>query len=201
MAVPIKIRGSKSREFLKVNDDGNLTKVDKMTDAVATIEYEHHEIHGGSSYVHEDHFTLNSGGTAFRRYLIETPDSQAWAHMVVSVMGSQDTNIVFTEVTDLGYSTGTEVFSRNRNRNSSKTSSVVLSHTPGGGTLDYIDLFSAQWGIATHTGGSGGAGGNIRRPEIILKPNFQYSLLVTALSANDNFITVAFDWYEHTDKS
>ncbi len=184
-----KIKGLLSS--LSVNSDGHLTAVDLMTDTMTTIEYEHCKIHRGDSYMFEEGIQLND---ATKGYLLETPDYPI--HFTLEVTGSQDTHIAFYELSSGLGTTGTQVFSRNRNRNSGKISDVVLSYDYGG-TGSFRQLISALWGIPAAAGGRGGGGGEFAgRHEWILKPNWQYLVHVNAWSANPNNITVSLNWYE-----
>lgn len=170
--------------------------IDGITYGIMTVDYPHHEIHSGDSYVIKEGIQLNNSS---KEYLITTPNTTKWSHMVISVSGSQDTSKRLAEGT--GKTGGTSMTAINRDRNSSNTAGIAIAHTPTGteGTVTVIE--TAQWGVAAAGGGRGAVAGESRGvTEYILKQNTKYSLTVTALSANVNNITVSFDWYEHTNK-
>jgi hypothetical protein len=185
MSGPVRKLGDKS---------GRLLEYDNIFRAPISITVPHHEIHEGNGYVVQEGIQLNN---ASKEYLIVTPDTTKWTHMIINVLGSQDTSVRFVEGT--GKTGGTALTEINRNRNSNNTAGVVVTHTPAGAEGGVTVLFTAQFGIATASGGRGGAGAQAEgRAEFILKQNNSYSLTVTALSANVNNITVDIDWYEHT---
>lgn len=169
-------------------------KIDDVTNAIVTVNHVHHEIHEGEHYLVQEGIQLNN---ASKEYLIVTPNTTKWAHIVIAIEGSQDTSASLVETTTK--TGGTAMAEINLNRNSANTASVVVTHTPGGAAGTPTTLFSCQFGNATSPGGRGGNGGAINgRQEFMLKQNESYLLTVTALSANVNNICVVISWYEHT---
>jgi hypothetical protein len=171
------------------------TSGDTSTRSLTNISYEHHEIHEGEAYVTTYAVdTLDDTDTA--ELLIETPNTTKWAHLIVDVMGTHDTTIVFSETSTK--TTGTAMNEVNRNRNSGNTAGIVVTHTPGGagaGTTIYTAIFGAD-----ATPASGGVFGNHRgRAEFILKQNEKYLLVVTS-ATDGNRVSIFLNWYEHTDK-
>ena len=158
------------------------------------IDTVHHEIHEGDNFIVQEGIQLNN---AAKVYLIVTPNTTKWAHMVISVTGSQDTSVSFIEGTT--HTGGTAMTEVDRNRNTANSAGVVVTHTPAGALGGTTTLFSSQWGIPTVGGGKGGSGGGDGlREEFVLAQDESYALTVTALSANANNITVSIDFYEHT---
>ncbi len=183
-----------------VDTDGNkhrlseLLPKDSISGAAIGIESSHHEIHEGNNYVVQEGIQLNNSS---KEYLITTPDTAKWAHMVIAIEGGQDTLARFVEGT--GKTGGTAMTEVNRNRNSVNTADVTVTHSPTGTEGSVTTLFTCQFGIPAVGGGRGGSGGTLPgRNEFILKRNTKYSLTITALSANANNICVVMDWYEHT---
>ena len=158
------------------------------------IEFEHHEIHEGHGFTFQEGFALNDEP---RYYLIQAADTKREPHIIITASGSQDTSVLFQEGSTLGGDTVLNV--RNRNRRSNiPPQTRIWRGTTGVETGTLLNLFSAQWGIATASGGRGGAGGQAPgRHEFILARDTKYLLTITALSANVNNITVFLDWYEH----
>jgi len=179
-----------------------LLRLDASTHVISTIEYEHHEIHSGSSFFFEEGFQLNS---STREYLVETANSAKEPHMVINVSGSQDCRFEWIKNTD--HTPGDEVEIQNRNERSSKTSETRIWRAPGGADGGQAKKrWSANYGVAAAGGGKGGSGGAAggRHEEILARRSGQntgkYVLRITALSQNDQNFTVSFDWYEHTPK-
>ena len=172
-------------------------RLDAATHAVKCILYPHAEIHSGSSFMMEEGIQLNN---AAEQYLISTPTGKRWAHMTINVSGAQDTSVSLDEGADCVGNNDTVVI--NRDRNSTKTSSVGIYRGIGNVVAAGTRIFTSQWGIAAVGGGKGGGGGDAStREELILKAGTKYVLTVTALSANANNITVSLDWYLHTNRN
>lgn len=168
---------------------------DQIHKTPVVIEVVHHEAHEGKRFFVHEGIVLNASS---KEYLITTPNTTTWAHMTLVIKGSLDFSIRFFEGT--GKTGGVAMDEIDHNRNTANASTTIVTHTPtgteGAGTVILTGLF----GTPTLGGGRGGEGGEGQRDEIILKQNEKYSLLVTALSANDNNITVDIDWYEHVSE-
>jgi hypothetical protein len=109
---------------------------------------------------------------------------------------------VFTVYEDATATTSgaTDITAYNNDRNSTDTTSLTLLQKDGdvsGGAGTQI--FTQAVGIAdTPTRIRGGA--DAREREIILKQNSTYRFLIES-NSNSNIISVAFEWYEHTNKN
>ena len=171
-------------------------RADLSTRAMVGISYEHHEIHDGRSYIVTDAVSVDDGNT--RELLIETPDTAVWAHFTFVVTGSLDTTVEFFETTTK--TTGTAMTELNRNRNSGNSTSVVVTHTPGGAGDGNL-IFVAKFGGDTGPSGSGGLRGESRpEGEIMLGQNEKYLIKITS-GTNGNNITTTMSWYDHSDEA
>jgi hypothetical protein len=163
---------------------------DGMTNAVMTIEYEHHEIHGGSMFRAGENASLENNGT--RSILIVTPDTTKWAHLQYSLSSTLEVEFEFYE--DGNITGGTAVTTYNRNRNSSTVSGVLVYHTP---TITTTGTLLAQ-----RREGAGKSAGTqtLGVAEWILKQNAKYLFRVTsrAGAGTTNYINWWIVWYEHT---
>ena len=101
---------------------GNPIETDDATWTLQTIDYEHHEIHAGSHFFYTDAVTL--ANAAVQDYLITTPDTAKWAHLIFSATGSAITTIQLYEGSDKDGTTPQTIF--NSDRNSLKTSVLTL---------------------------------------------------------------------------
>ena len=181
-----------------------LLRLDASTHVMETMEYEHHEIHSGSSFFFEEGFALNN---ASRNYLIETAKTDREPHMVITVLGAQDTYVELVKRTD--HTPGGEaVIIQNRNERSTKRPETRIWRDPGGGDGGEAQkMWCARFGVPAVGGAKAASGGDSStRHEIILAKRSgqnigKYKLRVTALSQNDNNITVSFDWYEHEPRN
>lgn len=170
--------------------------IDSATRAQNIIEYEHHEVHGGSMY----HVTrvVQIDDAASTELLIDTPDTTKWGHMTIQVQGSFDTEWwLFEATTKTG---GTAMTEHNHERNSANVATIVVTHTPGGagdGNEIHHERFGNDSGPAGQGGGSGQSRGTL---EWVLKQNEEYLLRVTSHTDTNN-ISIIIDWYEHTNKT
>lgn len=167
-------------------------RLDASTHSWQVIDYEHHEIHSGSSFVVADCTDLGNG--ASRELLIVTPNTAKWAHLLVKIITESEAHwYLYEDATTSSDGTGlTEV---NRNRNSATTATAVVTHTPtltGDGTLIYQEHYGS---------GRGNGGENRGESEFVLKQNAKYLVRLTNATTSANYVTIVLDWYEHTDAS
>lgn len=176
-----------------INDTTYRTaRVDASTHSLQVVDYAHHEIHSGSAYVVSYNADVSSGANL--DVLIVTPNTTAWAHMLLNLAGENELLATLYETATVS-AAGTALTEVNHNRNSANTAAVVVTHTPtvtGTGT--------AIW---QRIGGSGETvGGEARNDaEMILKQNTTYLLRLTNNGVGTGWINVELDWYEHTDKN
>jgi len=167
----------------------SLLPIDGVANAVTTLDYAHHEIHGGSSYTSSGSATLGVGAT--QDVLIVTPNTTKWAHFLGYVNASGQATISFYEDTTTS-DDGAAATELNRNRNSANTAGLVITTGPtvsGAGTL-----------LFTTTIGSGRTSGEVRETdEWILKQNAKYMLRITSAAAS-NLVNWVLNWYEHTSR-
>lgn len=166
---------------------------DSATYALNTVDYAHHEIHGGSSFVASYIANVANAGTI--NVTITTPDTTKYAHMLWVIGTELESELRFYEGSTI--TGGTALAAFNRNRNSSGTSTCVVMGTPTVGTVGSL-IFTDHLG-----GGSAAArfGGETRGVnEWVLKKNTTYTVQLVNATASDNYMSVALDWYEHTNK-
>lgn len=186
------------------NTPNPVGKLDKTTRAKETIEYEHHEVHAGDSYISDVVDTsMGDGDTLVLAF--KTPNTTKWAHMVVSGWCKTAGHVDIIEAPTWTTGTGSQNPIYNRDRNSSNTS-VLLEDTTG--------TFTASSNMVLNpTGESGGTvihdfymgtdkktGGEIPRgiAEFILKQNTAYIIKLTADAASSAG-QIILNWYEHTN--
>ena len=163
--------------------------------APIVISSEHHEIHCGDSYEATSNFTLGNGAT--RDFLIIVPNeagtgqSQKLYHMLGKIEAESEISVTLYEGADR--IAGTSVSSFNRNRNSSNTDTLDISHTPTDGTTDGTAIWG-PWRVGT---GRASAGLLTRNNEFVLKNNTKYILKITNQITSDNNVNVEFDYYVH----
>ena len=187
------------RGWVKISDGTSYTKLDSSTAAVTTIDYAHHEIHSGSHYYIQGYLTLaeeEGGGEGTYYVKLVTPNTTKWSHFLFDIKSTAICTTTLDEGATGGMTGGSDVTPINNNRNSDKTSGMVL--TSGVTVADSYAkrLENDKWGANGFKETIGG--GSSRSDELILKQNTTY--LRTFISgAAGNIVQFKASWYEHTD--
>jgi hypothetical protein len=169
--------------------------LDETTGANLGVDYSHHEVHEGESYIAPD---VQAVDTTTIKWQITTPDTTKWAHMIPDIACTSECLITITEGSDR--IDGTSVPAINRDRNSSNVAGIVVTRTPTGGTTDgATTIFKKRLGT-TGAGpfGASAPGSSRGVQEYKLKQNTKYVVAVQTFAAA--FVSADFNWYEHTDK-
>ena len=187
---------------------------DASTEAATIIEYEHHEIHAGSSFaVHIDNTTLSSDDD--RTFVgFETPSGAKWLHLIIQGSASSAAEAFLVEDVTIDDDEGTQVVALDRNRNTANTSVVMsLQATPTVGSATWMT--EAQLALANFSyvtlldhvqlvagAGPKAIGGTARSSqEWMLKAGKKYGLFIQNIGASTNLHEIHLDWYEHTNKN
>ena len=170
--------------------------IDRSTGAANTIEYEHHEIHSGSSFTVADTVACD---TTTVKWQITTPDSMVYAHMIFSLSSTGEATYLVTEGSDR--TDGAALAEMNRRRvGTPDAATVIVTRTPTGGDTDgAVTLFTKRSGITSVASKNVEGGGARSLNEWILKPNTKYVISVTTYAVV--YVTCELDWYEHTDRT
>jgi hypothetical protein len=168
---------------------------DDVAGCPVSISFEHHEVHGGDSYIFTDENASLGDGSSLQ-YLISVGSTGA-PHMIFDVVGALETVVEVYEGSTHNRGSMLSVF--NRNRNSSNVN-VTKIHNIGGfvangnGTRIFINRFGIDvgGGVNRVTGG----GEDRSQSEWILKKDTVYLLKVTSQTAS-NVVSVKMEWYEH----
>ena len=167
-------------------------RMDASTNSLQTIEYEHHEIHSGSSFTTS--YVADIGNGANLDLLIETPAGTKYAHFFYEVdVKAEAALLIYEAVTATA---GDAVVAYNRNRVGTPTAAtVVVTSTPTSITEGTTIIRSKHMGSGKTVGG-----GDRGSHEFVLKPSTKYLFRLTNATTGNNFMSVEFDWYEHIDK-
>ena len=172
-------------------DSESVFKCDTTTSSMQTVEYEHHEIHSGSSYRTSYIVELSNG--ASQDILVTTPDTTKWAHMTLLVNTKLEAAVyIYENPTITGAGTGVTTY--NRNRNVSTAATTVVTHTPSVSATGAVLI----WADHVGTGKSSGSESH-SQDEFVLKQNEQYLIRVTNATSSANYVAIHVDWYEHTN--
>ncbi|MCP3684643.1 MAG: hypothetical protein GY861_18405 [bacterium] len=176
---------------------------DQSTGATNIVEYAHHEIHGGSSYMVGSYDPdLDNGEKIIVAF--KTPNTTKWLHLLILVDNSSESTLELLEAPTITNDTGTDLVVYNRNRNSGNTSGALnIKASPAAGFATLGPTITATGTvIEAQMVGSGKekVGGETRgTSEFVLKQNTIYAIRLTALADNGS-ANVLLDWYEHTNK-
>jgi len=165
---------------------------DASTEATTTIEYEHHEIHAGSSFWYDDVVT----GSGVIDYLITTPDTTKFLHFGYEVeSGGAGYTLELYEATNKGGTTLQTAYNRSRNIGTAPTATIHKGLT--GGDTDGTRI---MWHTSGTTTAGGKVGGSSKdATERVLLRNTKYIFRLTPLASNT--ISTRLNWYEHTDRN
>lgn len=168
-------------------------RVDGATHSLQTIDYGHHEIHSGSAYWYLDSVGLGSGAT--QDYLITTPNTTSWDHVLLDIVHSAVATVSLYEGADRIGTTLQTIY--NHNRNSLNTAATTIHKGTSGGTTDGALIMQYTFGSTT---GSSKLGGGVRNDEeIIWKQNTKYILRLSSATNGQLFVS-HLHWYEHTNR-
>lgn len=177
-------------EFRKSN-----TNIDHESDSNIWIDFQHHEIHEGDSYLAAYSALKNSAETI--ELFFRTANSTKIVHAEIDAIAALGATVEIWEGTSKTDATANRITGFNKSRNSTKTSTLTISHTPGGAQAGAATFGPIYFGGA-NAGGVGSTGGAAStRAEIMLKVDTAYLVRVTS-RANSNALTVYLDYYEHT---
>ncbi len=177
---------------------------DKVSRALNTISYEHHEIHGGSSYFNEEFISVPANDVLDIRWQVS--DTTSWSHWLMHIVTEGEFHITFYEDVKALTNAGTALTAKNRNRNSDKTNNwqefdyiINTSLALANADTDLTDAFT----LGTAASGSGrnksGEGGHTE--ELLLKQNSIYCMRFENQSAATKYVDYVMDWYNHTSKT
>ena len=188
-------------------------RVDPSTHALVTIDYPHHEEHGGSTFVAFCTQTTANSNDNLTALTITTPNTAKWLHMFAMASATGAAWFRIYEAVTIASNTGTSlVTAYNKNRNSSTTSTIIETKSNPDTTGKAIywnetDAAGANLTLGTSiiheeqiSSGKTSYAQTRSEGEIILKQNTNYAFVLENEGASANIHHIILDWYEHTDK-
>ena len=184
-------------------------KPDKITGAETTIDYAHHEVHGGSHY-NISYSVASVGGLTTPDDTMtlswKTPAGEKLLHVVISAICSSGARFRFIEGKGTGGATPTGVITaHNSHRGSTKTSIITDVAGANVGNVSYdatlftgtgSDVLVDEYIGADGLGNSFVSGSSRSEQEWVLAPSTEYQLSIFETDAVPGTIQMA--WYEHT---
>jgi len=200
------------RGFRSSDSTAQPLRLDKATNTIQVIEYEHHEIHAGSAFTCHWSQTSPTAVGEMTMIAFNTPNTTKWIHMLATFSSTAAATAAIYEVADLDVDEGTDLAIYNRDRNSS-TASVVstIETTPEAGkATSYTVAQAAGATLSTATpirlrnlgaalAGADTGGESRSNNEFILKQGTQYAFVIANTTADDNTHNIVLNWYEHTN--
>lgn len=186
-------------------------RVDPSTNSLQTIEYEHHEIHGGSTFrvQHNDDAipATGSGGELVIAFFV--PAGEKAPHMIWEYVHQGDMTMKLLEGVTFNASAGTDRAPKNSNRNSSNTS-ILQGKATGALVADFVTV-GEQSADTIYAGGTvislkrsyaskNVEAGGARRQEVVLKTNTNYAFVLDNNETTTQGGQIRLEWYEHTPK-
>lgn len=186
----VSVNGNTQLKTTAFGSTGIEAKQDRSTGAMACVDYEHLEVHAGGHFFIKD-WTDIAGGAAVD-FLVVTPNTTKWAHMLFEFAFEAEANIAIYEGAEAS-ANGTPIPVNNRNRNSANTAGLTVFAGPT------VTATGAR--LAGYKAGSGkSVGGDARASaELVLKQNTKYLIRVVNDTVSNNWCDYLADWYEHTN--
>ncbi len=188
---------------------------DSASGVLGIIDFEHHEIHDGCSFVAHYSQTV-SDINDMSVIAFNTPDTPSWIHLVTEFTASALAAVMLVEAPSIDLDEGTDLPVFNRDRNSARISGLSTIETvPELNEVTRFDETQAAGANITinaantvflhHIGGGTGpfstGGGQLQRDEYILRRNTQYALVIQSLNNDDNVHNIMASWYEHVNRA
>ena len=175
-------------------------RVDGSTETIQVIDYEHHEIHGGSHYFLSGVNDLSINEVYDVQFT--TPDTTKEIHFTFSLETEAETAWYIYEGVTVNVA-GTAMTPLNNDRNSTNTSvatvAEILNTSVSNANADTVVSGATLLESGISGAKSQSLGSETRDKELILKRNTVYCLRAIANAAG--YIDFYMSWYEHTPKN
>ena len=185
----------KSATLHDPDDPSRQAEFDNLFKVPIVIDVAHHEIHEGNHFYIQGYLELDDTDTHYIKLV--TPDTLEWSHFIFDIRSTGICTTYLDEGASGGMAGGSGVTPINNNRNSSNTSSLVITSGVTVATGYDLRLESDKWGANGFKENIGG--GSARTDEFIFKQNTTY-LRTFVSGADSNIIQFKASWYEHTSE-
>jgi hypothetical protein len=178
--------------------------IDNSTWALNVIDYDHHEIHGGSAYCVHKWVDVPADDVLDVRWV--TPNTTKWSHMVISLSAESEFHVSLLRGITIT-NPGTNISVINQNHNSDNTTGMtafdyiintnITNANADTNVTGVLDADPHSWILGS---GRSIGGETESRDEMLLRQNTGYALRLENQSANSRWVQLNFCWYEHTNK-
>lgn len=164
---------------------------EQATLTIIGLTHAHHKIHSVNSFEVCDVNDLANGATF--DYLMTTPDTAKWGHLVFQIQAEREASYQIFENPTIS-AVGTAMTENNRNRNSSNTAGIAVTHTPTVTSTGSTIICEEHW-----LSGASAASRQQDRgiQEFLLKQDEQYLIRITNETALANQVSISISFYEH----
>jgi len=188
------------------DDEVDDIRIDASTNSLQTVDYAHHEIHGGSGWDITETDALPANDVLDIR--ITTAAGSKYAHLTLEYHSEDETEWwLYENVTmTTAHGSATALTPRNHRRPSGDSGTIITASyiinadiadaNSDTGIGSAVICAHGQQGAGRNAPASGGS-----REEWILKPDEDYSLRFHDIGGSAGYIAWHLDWYEHTDKN
>lgn len=184
------VRGIGMRGVRLYDEQDNRVNVDRISESLGVIDVLHHRTHQGVVFDRSHTFAGVLAGNDVD-ILLQVPAEGPPSHAQVEVNSGASATVTFFEGTTFS-DPGTALTPVNRNRISSKTAVLLVSHTPVV-TMPGTELISR---FIPSGQGAQAAGGSSSFEEYILNFGTNYLLRITNEGAQAENINIILTWYE-----
>jgi hypothetical protein len=195
-----------------INDaDERVLRVDSSTHSLQTIDYSHHEIHGGSTFrvQHNDDSIPATGSGGELVIAFHVSAGAKLPHMIWEFVHEGNMTMKVIEGITFNASAGTDRAPKNSRRDSVKTS-ILQGKATGSLVADFVTV-GENSADAIYSGGTvislkrsyaakNSPAMGSRRAEIVLKADTSYAFVLDNNETTTQGGQIRLEWYEHTDK-
>jgi len=174
-------------------------RLDKSTNSLQIVDYEHHEIHSGSHFFIVSYADLSINQVLDFTFL--TPNSTKWVHWLFLLSTKSETNWLVYEsaVATNALANAVTILNSNRNKTATTSDSTLKFEVQANlvaANAD-TDVTGATLLLSGISGDGRDSGQYDRGHELILKQNTLYCF--RAIASVAGYINFDMQWYEHTD--
>ena len=172
-------------------------RIDTVTDAKNTVDWNHHQIHEGDSF----HISVRDSDLdtdAELKVAFKTPNTTIWGHCRVKGSNTVNGEFKFLEAATVTADTGSQISITNRNRNSATTSGMLDMGASATANKATLGATVTDDGTVIYQELLGAYNAKAETGEFVLKKNTVYVARIIG-NADNGRASLHMDWDEHAD--